>query len=499
MRRDFVGLAILAIAALAPTGAFANDRQIAQEIVKRLQHEKDEGALKDFSIDVQVNEGIVTVKGNVSEASHEKLALDIASRVDGVRIVYDLLEVSTATSDEPRPIAQAQPANGGVLTRLHKAFQLTALESPEADDAARTDSKRIAQEIAKQMRAEKESGNLKGFGVEVEVDQATVWLRGYVSNADQEALALDIARNVEGVDAVVNELTIKQLTRTVAARGPNLAPEQLLVDERPRSLDAVEGAPADELAQEVLQRLRKQQDEGNLRGFAIDIDVRDATVWLSGRVTSQQQLDLVLEEARYVPGVELVVNDLEIAGDATQPTLANEPQLAAAEIPTSTAVGTGTTPAAPAPPVAANQPAQALYPTYPYAYAPVQYMAPQAAAQPNSQTPLAFAPAHRVNYQTTPHGGGTYQPAAPVPMAAPGVGATPARYDHPQMPGYAWPSYAAHPNYGAVTYPRQYSASAWPYIGPFYPYPQVPLGWRKVTLEWDDGWWFLDFKDRYHH
>ena len=42
---------------------------------------------------------------------------------------------------------------------------------------------------------------------------------------------------------------------------------------------------------------------------------------------------------------------------------------------------------------------------------------------------------------------------------------------------------------------QQYSPTAWPYIGPFYPYPQVPLGWRKVTLEWDDGWWFLDFKD----
>lgn len=26
-------------------------------------------------------------------------------------------------------------------------------------------------------------------------------------------------------------------------------------------------------------------------------------------------------------------------------------------------------------------------------------------------------------------------------------------------------------------------------------YPQVPLGWRKVTLEWDDGWWMLDFSD----
>ena len=67
--------------------------------------------------------------------------------------------------------------------------------------------------------------------------------------------------------------------------------------------------------------------------------------------------------------------------------------------------------------------------------------------------------------------------------------------DNAQMPGYAWPSYASYPNYAALTYPKQYSPSAWPYIGPFYPYPQVPLGWRKVCLEWDDGWWFLDFSD----
>ncbi|MEM6364845.1 MAG: hypothetical protein AAF745_10485, partial [Planctomycetota bacterium] len=83
----------------------------------------------------------------------------------------------------------------------------------------------------------------------------------------------------------------------------------------------------------------------------------------------------------------------------------------------------------------------------------------------------------------------------PVPMApsAP-VGAP--RYDSPQLPNYAWPGYAAYPNYAALSYPQQYSPAAFPYIGPFYPYPQVPLGWRKVSLEWDDGWWFLDFTDR---
>jgi len=90
---------------------------------------------------------------------------------------------------------------------------------------------------------------------------------------------------------------------------------------------------------------------------------------------------------------------------------------------------------------------------------------------------------------------------APMPARGMGVGAgaVPMRGDGPNMPNYAWPSYASSPNYAAVQYPSQYSPTAWPYIGPFYPYPQVPLGWRRVSLEWDDGWWWLDFDDRHIH
>jgi hypothetical protein len=83
---------------------------------------------------------------------------------------------------------------------------------------------------------------------------------------------------------------------------------------------------------------------------------------------------------------------------------------------------------------------------------------------------------------------------APIPATGP-VPVGPV-YDNPNIPESAWPTYAQYPNYAAVTYPSQYSASAWPYIGPFYPYPQVPLNWRKVSLEWSDGHWDLKFDSR---
>jgi hypothetical protein len=208
--------------------------------------------------------------------------------------------------------------------------------------------------------------------------------------------------------------------------------------------------------------------------------VVEGKVTLSGTVSTPEQKTLALDEAQQVTDATVIEDDLSVrssrrgtnfstqgvsTNERVQPTAAQEPQQVAMRPGVAPGPGPGMVPGmAPAP----------------YALQPV----------PVTAGPRAFAPAY------------TNAPGAGVPGGAPGYMPQPTgypaphRYDQPYMPGYAWPTYAAHPNYAGVQYPKQYSPTAWPYIGPFYPYPQVPLGWRKVTLEWDDGWWMLDFKDR---
>ncbi len=93
-------------------------------------------------------------------------------------------------------------------------------------------------------------------------------------------------------------------------------------------------------------------------------------------------------------------------------------------------------------------------------------------------------------------GNGPGMDGGPLPEGPAGTpGATQSAM--PRNPNYAWPSYAPYPNFSAVGYPTAYPWQAWPNIAAPYPYPEVPLDWRAVTLRWDDGIWWLDFKKHY--
>jgi hypothetical protein len=244
-------------------------------------------------------------------------------------------------------------------------------------------------------------------------------------------------------------------------------------------------ARADDSADEALARQIAHQLKvsGQLKGYQIGIKTKNGTAWLAGRVTSAHQQKAALNIARKTPGVRQVINRLTLPGKAE----VREAQAVAGKGP------------------APHSNAMAEFGAEDSAHHDALPRFPETDPS-HGQGPagtLAAIHAHPRRARGVPLGSPIAQgtpsmvgmgaaPMAPLPTAS---RVSRARFDEPVMPAYAWPSYASYPNYAALTYPTQYSPTAWPYIGPFYPYPQVPLGWRKVTLEWDDGWWFLDFKD----
>jgi hypothetical protein len=252
-------------------------------------------------------------------------------------------------------------------------------------------------------------------------------------------------------------------------------------------------APAgnQETAEQIAQNLRQR---GQMSDYKIGGKDQNGTAWLRGRVNDEAQMDAALKVAFQTASVKRVVNELTIASEDAVPApkakkVAKTSRVNRADAAMDAEEGSYASPRAERVPSS-------------YASAAAQKASmqeseglPQRMAAPPRMKPMS---ANRVAMQDGPRGP-TAPTGGPMPMYAAGANpanAAPARYDQPCMPNYAWPSYASYPNYAAVTYPKQYSPTAWPYIGPFYPYPQVPLGWRKVTLEWDDGWWFLDFKDQ---
>ena len=70
----------------------------------------------------------------------------------------------------------------------------------------------------------------------------------------------------------------------------------------------------------------------------------------------------------------------------------------------------------------------------------------------------------------------------PAQLPGPGYVAVPARYDQPSLPGYAWPTYAAHPNYAAVTIQAVLAVGValhWPVL----PLSASPVGMAESNAE----------------
>ena len=329
----------------------------------------------------------------------------------------------------------------------------------------------------------------------MKVDQGVVAFRGNVTEESQKQLVLGTAEGIEGVANVLDQVTVATVEQAAAEEAkPEVTEtketaaqeksefsfrkallEQVSAEAEVSEVEeAVMPASSEEVEVDsaivsgVISALTGAKEAGQLRGFGVDVKSQNGVVQLVGRASSEAQRNTIIALAEGVEGVTGVRQNISVPKAA---------------------------PAMPKP-VFAAQDAEANS-LAPVAVDPVVRPARESAALSVAVAAMPVASEEAPMTRTVANFAPAPGPVAgqPVPMAAVPAPGTP-RYDTPNLPNYAWPGYAAHPNYAQVTYPTQYSPSAWPFIGPFYPYPQVPLGWRRVSLEWDDGWWFLDFSDR---
>lgn len=189
------------------------------------------------------------------------------------------------------------------------------------------------------------------------------------------------------------------------------------------------------LADTVAGQLRQSSV---LRHYNVTVNVRGTDVELQGTVTDAQQRDEALRLVQGVPGVARVIDHLSVTDQARNVVRVQGPAL-----------------------------------------------------PPNLPAPVPGGSEKKDGAKAAPL-------PEPIPMFRGNMpGFTEA--NPPRMPPYAWPTYAPYNNYSRVAYPEAYPWQSWPFIGPVYPFPKVPLGWRSVKLEWDDGhWWYGQVGNKYN-
>ncbi|WP_462321650.1 BON domain-containing protein [Halochromatium sp.] len=224
--------------------------------------------LNPFDIQVESENGIVTLEGQVpSEVQHD-LALHLARDLGSVRQVKDKLEVSpTQSENEENPLYRTiEDAN--ITTRV----QLQLLWNSQTG----------------------------GLDIDANTSNGTVTLSGTAGNAAERRTAERIALNTQGVRGVENRIEIKPKA------SPSDQPSRLLS----QGLDQITDGW---ITTRVIASLRF---DSAIKDSDIDVNTSDGVVSLTGQVRDAKQKKLAGSKARSIYGVTKVNNELEIEGSA---------------------------------------------------------------------------------------------------------------------------------------------------------------------------------------
>jgi osmotically-inducible protein OsmY len=203
--------------AAAPAAAMPDDSTLKARVTASL---KKNATLAAREVDVDVHEGIVTLKGTVRTADEKARAARLATLkgVTEVRneIVVDAAAAKSAAGRAVDATAQAgekgvNATKGAAQTTGEKTKEIAGATAKQTKEVAATTGEAINDSwITTKLKTKFfDETLLKESDIHVETNDRVVTLTGSVASNAAQARAAAIASGTEGVTRVVNQLVVK--------------------------------------------------------------------------------------------------------------------------------------------------------------------------------------------------------------------------------------------------------------------------------------------------
>jgi osmotically-inducible protein OsmY len=227
--------------------------------------------IKPWSVDVTTsNAGVVTLEGTVDTQEKKTEALRIARNTEGVKEIVDHITVRADANAAARPVTGAIPDVG----------------QPDPWITAKIQARYFVDD------------DVKARNIDVDTQEGTVTLKGTVGSEAERRQAVTIARNINGVKNVVDELRV-ETSENLGTMGTG--------SPKPTSQDV---DTADAWTTTKIQS--KYFLDSDVKGHEINVDTQGGVVTLKGTVETQAQKTEAEQIARETEGVTRVMNQLTV-------------------------------------------------------------------------------------------------------------------------------------------------------------------------------------------
>lgn len=259
-RCSFAAMAFLLLSlSLAPEAHAANDAWLKSQLITTYGLNEH---LSPFDIDVQVQEGKVTLSGDVETGIEKDLAGQIARSVEGVSAVQNNLSVVGNSDKERQPSAFYRSVTNATLTAKVKSNLLW-------------------------------NQHVGGGDIAVSTENGVVTLEGVVASEAEKDLAVQLTRNTGGVRSVRDRLQVQEGTPA----------ETSMVE---KAAQTVSDTYVTGQVKTVLMASK------GMEGADVTVSTDHGVVTLSGTVASEEQAEHVQQIVRNVQSVRKVNSRLTV-------------------------------------------------------------------------------------------------------------------------------------------------------------------------------------------